>query len=209
MSPRGRSAAQGKRAAILDAALRLFGQYGYKRTSIDDIAVEAEIAKGSVYLSFTSKEEIFRALCEDIVQRIEAEAVRARDSDAPLKDRILAILQSKFGFYFETVRSSPHAAELMDSKNRLSAGLFEKSDRRYQRILRDAIEAASARGEIAPEHHGLSPAAVVELLLAGAYGIEHSATSSAVLNRRMAELVNVILAGVGSGTSQRNSQPPG
>ena len=196
MSPRGRSAAQGKRAAILDAALRLFGQYGYKRTSIDDIAVEAEIAKGSVYLSFTSKEEIFRALCEDIVRRIEAGAVRARDSETALPDRILGILQAKFGFYFETVQKSPHAAELMDSKNRLSAGLFEKSDRRYQRILRGAIEAASAGGEIAPQRHGLSAAAVVELLLAGAYGIQHTATNSAVLQRRMAELVNVVLAGV-------------
>ena len=196
MSPRGRSAAQGKRAAILEAALRLFGQYGYKRTSIDDIAAEADIAKGSVYLVFASKEEIFRALCEDIVRRVEAEAVRARDSDASLPDRILGILQAKFGFYFETVRNSPHAAELMDSKNRLSAGLFEKSDRRYQRILRDAIEAAAARGEIAPQRHGLASAAIVELLLAGAYGIEHSATSSAILQRRMAELVNVVLAGI-------------
>ena len=151
MSPRGRSAAGDKRAAILDAALRLFGRYGYKRTSIDDIAAEADIAKGSVYLSFTSKEEIFRALCEAIVQKIEAEAVRARDSDAPLAERIFAILVAKFGFYFETVRSSPHAAELMDSKNRLSAGVFEKSDRRYQRILREVIDDAAGRGEIAPE----------------------------------------------------------
>ena len=196
MSPRGRSAAQGKRAAILDAALRLFGQYGYKRTSIDDISAEADIAKGSVYLSFTSKEEIFRALCEDIVQRIEAEAVRAHDCDAPLPDRIFAILRAKFGFYFEAVQKSPHAAELMDSKNRLSAGLFEKLDRRYQRILRDAIETAAARGEIAPQSQGLSPAAIVELLLSGAYGIEHSATSSSIMQRRMAELVNVVLAGI-------------
>jgi len=196
MSPRGRSAAQGKRAAILDAALRLFGQYGYKRTSIDDIAAEADIAKGSIYLSFASKEEIFRALCEDIVQRIEAEAVRARDSDAPLPDRIVAILQAKFGFYFATVRSSPHAVELMDSKNQLSAGLFEKLDRRYQRILREALEEASNRGEIAPQRRGLSPAGVVELLLAGAYGIEHSAASSSILQRRMSELVKVILAGI-------------
>jgi AcrR family transcriptional regulator len=196
MSPRGRSAAQGKRAAILAATLRLFGQYGYKRTSIDDIAAEADIAKGSVYLSFASKEEIFRALCEDIVRRIEADAVRARDSDAPLAERILALLQAKFGFYFETVRKSPHAAELMDSKNRLSAGLFEKLDRRYQRILRDAIEEASGRGEIDPQGRGLSPAGVVELLLAGAYGIEHSAASSSIMQRMMSELVNVILAGI-------------
>jgi AcrR family transcriptional regulator len=196
MSPRGRSAAGDKRAAILDAALRLFGRYGYKRTSIEDIAAEADIAKGSVYLSFTSKEEIFRALCEDIVKKIEAEAQRARDSGAPLADRILAILAAKFGFYFETVRSSPHAAELIDSKNRLSAGVFEKSERRYQKILREVIDGAVKRGEIAPQRRNLAAAAVVELLLAGAFGIEHSAPNVTALQRRLAELVNVVLAGV-------------
>lgn len=209
MSPRGRSAVQGKRAAILDAALRLFGRYGYKRTSIDDIAGEADIAKGSVYLSFKSKEEIFRALCEDIMRRVEEEAQRARDSDAPLADRILAILAAKFGFYFEAVRNSPHAAELIDSKNRLSAELFEKGDRRYQRILRDAIDQGAARGEIAPDRHNLTSAAIVELLLAGGYGIEHSATSSASLHRRLADLVNVVLAGLSANRPEKTDQPAG
>lgn len=209
MSPRGRSAAKGKRAAILDAALRLFGRYGYKRTSIDDIAADADIAKGSVYLSFKSKEDIFRELCEDIMRRIETEAQRARDSDGPLADRILAILQAKFGFYFETVRNSPHAAELIDSKNRLSAELFEKGDRRYQRILRDAIEQGAARGEIDPRRQNLTSAAIVDLLLAGGYGIEHSAASTAVLNRRLADLVNVVLAGLRANHAEKTDQPAG
>ncbi len=207
MSPRGRSAAGGKRVAILDAALRLFGRYGYKRTSIDDIAGEADIAKGTVYLSFKSKEEIFRALCEDIVRRIEDEARRAQQSQEALADRILAILEAKFGFYFETVRSSPHAAELIDSKNRLSAGLFEKCDRRYQRILRDVIEDAARRGEIAPDQHDLTPAAVVDLLLAGAHGIEQSASSTSLLHRRLADLVTVVLAGIGVSRGEKTIHP--
>ncbi len=202
MSPRGRSAAGEKRAAILDAALRLFGRYGYKRTSIDDIASEAQIAKGTVYLSFKSKEEIFRALCEDIARRLEDQAQQARDSDAPLADRILAILEAKFTFAFEIVRSSPHAAELMDSKNRLSGGVFERCSRRHQRILREVIEEAAGRGEISPERYGLTSAAVVDLLLAGGHGIEHLATSSPMLRRRLAELVRVVLAGVGGGAAE-------
>src|SRR5262249_14174011 len=201
MSPRGRSATEGKRTAILDAALRLFGRYGYRRTSIDDIANEAEIAKGTVYLSFKSKEEIFRALCESLIARVQDNAERARLLDEPLQARVLAILEAKFGLYFEVVRSSAHAAELMDSKNRLSDDLFEKHERRYQRLLREVIEAAAVRGEIRPESLGLDPGAVTELLLSGAKGIESSVSSAAVFHRRLAELVRVIFAGI-TGTSQ-------
>ena len=207
MSPRGRSAAEGKRAAILDAALRLFGRYAYKRTSIDDIAREAEIAKGTVYLSFKSKEEIFRALCEEIIRRIDAEAERARQSSAPLPDRLLAMLEAKFGFYFETVRSSTHAAELMDSKNRLSTGLFEKAGRRYQKMLREVLEEAAARGAIVPQRVGLGAPETVELLLSGARGIEMSAPTAAAFHRRLAELVRVILAGVGAVAPEDAARP--
>src|SRR5262249_37656789 len=126
MSPRGRSAKEGKRTAILDAALRLFGRYGYRRTSIDDIANEAEIPKGTVYLGFKGRGEIFRAVCEGLSAGVRDKAERARPLDDPLQARVLAILEAKFGLYFEVVGSPAHAAELMDSKNRLSDDLFEK-----------------------------------------------------------------------------------
>jgi AcrR family transcriptional regulator len=44
--------------AILEVAATLFERYGYKKTTIEDIAQEAGIGKGSVYLRFASKEEI-------------------------------------------------------------------------------------------------------------------------------------------------------
>src|SRR6266436_2378651 len=137
-----------KRAAILDAAMKLFSQYGYRRTSIDDIAREAEIAKGTVYLSFKSKEEIFRALCETLIERSESAVKLARETRGPIEERLVAILEAKFGLLFDTVYRSAHAAELMDSKNRLSADLFAQSGRRYMKVLREVIEQATRAGEL-------------------------------------------------------------
>jgi AcrR family transcriptional regulator len=45
---------------ILDAALRVFGQYGYRRTSMDDIAREAGIGKGTIYLSSPARRRCSR-----------------------------------------------------------------------------------------------------------------------------------------------------
>ena len=51
-----------KRDLILDAALRVFGQRGFSQTRLSDVAEDAGIAKGTVYLYFSSKEELFREM---------------------------------------------------------------------------------------------------------------------------------------------------
>ena len=51
-----------KEIRILEAAQALFGRYGLKKTSIEEIAKSAGLGKGTVYLYFRSKEEIFEAV---------------------------------------------------------------------------------------------------------------------------------------------------
>ena len=50
------------RARILGAAFTLFGRYGFKRASMEDIASEAGLSRTALYLQFRNKEEIFREL---------------------------------------------------------------------------------------------------------------------------------------------------
>jgi AcrR family transcriptional regulator len=197
-----------RRAAILDAALKLFSQYGYRRTSIDDIARAAEIAKGTVYLSFKSKEEIFRALCESLIERTESAAKVARASDGPIDERLVAVLEAKFGLLFETVYRSAHAAELMDSKNRLSADLFAQSGRRYMKVLREMIEEATRAGELAPSRMALDADDLAEMLVAAAHGVENNATSRARYHRRLREMVRVIVAGLSVSGGRQNPHLP-
>lgn len=55
---------EASRAAILDAALRLFGEHGYERTSVAAVAREAGVAQGLVLYYFTSKLGLLEAVCE-------------------------------------------------------------------------------------------------------------------------------------------------
>jgi TetR/AcrR family transcriptional regulator, regulator of autoinduction and epiphytic fitness len=196
MNAQRRGAPEAKRAAILEAAMRLFSQYGYRRTSIDDIARAAEIAKGTVYLSFKSKEEIFRALCESLIERMESAVTAARATRGSIDERLVAVLEAKFGFLFETVYKSAHAAELMDSKNRLSADLFAQFYRRYMKVLREVIEEATRAGELAPARMELDADDLSQMLVAAANGIEQNATSLARYHRKLREIVRVLVAGL-------------
>ena len=194
-----------KRTAIIDAARILFGRYGYRRTSIDDLAGAAGIAKGTVYLYFATKEEIFRALSQAAIAHVLREAERAAATAGPVVVRLRRILEAKFGYFFEVVHSSPHARELIDSKNRLSADLFTQADRAYLRILARAIAAATGRGELSLARVGLTPEAAAELVVCGAHGIgevgEGPAPTARVFRRRLDDLVRVLAVGLGARTT--------
>ncbi|MFJ4013453.1 TetR/AcrR family transcriptional regulator [Streptomyces sp. NPDC090026] len=60
---------EARREQILDAAVRVFARQGYAASRIEDIAREAGVAKGSVYLSFGSREELLRAAFDGLADR--------------------------------------------------------------------------------------------------------------------------------------------
>jgi AcrR family transcriptional regulator len=71
----------------LGAALELFGRYGYRRTSIDDIARQAGIAKGTVYLYVENKESLFRTLSQTLLDGVLANARAAATAAATIAAR--------------------------------------------------------------------------------------------------------------------------
>jgi AcrR family transcriptional regulator len=201
MTSREGAASKEKAEAILAAAQRQFGHYGYRRTAIDDIAQEAGIAKGTVYLYFKSKEEIFRALCQKLIDQVLAATEMACHTQAPIAQRLRSILAAKFDYLFElVVHGSAHARELIDAKNQLSIDLFSQADRRYLRLLSATIAAAAGRGELQLDRVGLDPDGVAELLIRSAAGNEQYGTTPptpAVFRKRLDALVRVFVAGLG------------
>jgi AcrR family transcriptional regulator len=204
--PRGDAAS--RRAVILDAALRVFGQYGYRRTSMDDIAREAGIGKGTIYLSFASKEEVFQALSQRLAQRMLTGAEAARHRPGTTADKLAAMHAAWFGTYADTISRSPHAAELLDAKHRLSADLVSDAASQYKRLVRDVLAEAVAVGELDLEPVGLTGDTAAELLIASARGLQSSAASPATYRRYLKTLVRVMVAGLSSRlTSDAVSRP--
>jgi AcrR family transcriptional regulator len=204
--PRGDAGA--RRAAILDAALQVFGQYGFRRTSMDDIAREAEIGKGTVYLSFASKDEVFQALSQHLAERMLAGAQAASRQPGTTADKLAAMHAAWFGTYADTIRRSPHAADLLDAKHRLSAGLVADAASRYKRLVRDALTEAAAAGELDLEPAGLTPDTAAELLIAAARGLQPATSSPAAYRRQLTTLVRVMIAGLGNLSEVGNPGDP-
>jgi AcrR family transcriptional regulator len=193
-------AADGKREAILAAALELFGRYGFRRTSIDDIARQAGVAKGTVYLYVENKEALFRTLARSLFDGVLGNArAAAAERTGSVAARLTAILDAKFGFFHDLLHRSPHASELLDSTSRLCADVLAETDAAYLRALTKAVSDATRRGEFAPRRHGLSAEDVAHLLLAGAHGIDGDPArplSNDEHRRRLDALVRVVVDGL-------------
>ncbi len=72
--------AEGKRGPIFEAALRVFARKGYHGATVDDVASEAKVAKGTIYNYFKSKSDLFTQLYNEVevplwagLERIKAE----------------------------------------------------------------------------------------------------------------------------------------
>lgn len=72
-----------KRECVLVEAAKIFARFGFKKTSIDDIAKEAGVGKGTVYLAAESKEELFYQVLHREVRAWQASCARVIDPRVP------------------------------------------------------------------------------------------------------------------------------
>jgi AcrR family transcriptional regulator len=94
-----RTVSPAKRQRILDSAAQLFAQHHYHEVRMDDIAAEAGVAKGTLYLHFKDKEALYLALILDGIQRL-FEEVQARIADAAdAEGRLRVVVREAVRFY--------------------------------------------------------------------------------------------------------------
>lgn len=85
--------AKDKRQMILDIAARIFSRYGYTKTSLDEIAAEARIAKGTIYYYFPSKEELFITVVSEQAQSFMEEMIRRLSEIKGFENRLRFFMQ--------------------------------------------------------------------------------------------------------------------
>lgn len=86
----------GRRESILDAAMRLFVAQGYDRTTMREIAAEAGVSTGAIYVYFQTKAEMLQSLCAEETALERAALLDAIRSAAPGDDPITVGLGAAF-----------------------------------------------------------------------------------------------------------------
>jgi AcrR family transcriptional regulator len=133
-------AASAKRAAILDAATGVFLRFGFRKTSMDDLARAAGISRQGLYLQFPTKEALFKDAVLNVIAttRTAAQAALAR-TDAGVEDRLLDAFDALHGHAIGKP-GSEHMAELLETATLLVGRVFEDLEQSFvadvARVLR-------------------------------------------------------------------------
>jgi AcrR family transcriptional regulator len=92
------------REAILDATDDFLARYGYKKMTIDDLAQAVGIGKGSVYLHFSSKEEIALSHIDRIIERLKIELKIIAKTELSPEERLSRMLLKRVLHRFDSVQ---------------------------------------------------------------------------------------------------------
>ena len=115
---------EGVKDAILDATDRLLARYGYRKMTVEDIASEAGIGKGTIYLHFSSKEEVVLSHVDRIVERLKEKLHEISRSDNTAAARLREMLLTRVMFRFDSIQH--YTQSLNDLLAALRPGLLAR-----------------------------------------------------------------------------------
>ena len=103
-----------RRSLILAAADRLLRHYGAQKTTVSDVAREAGVGVGSVYLEFPSKEAIVEELSRGRHREVlDAMRSAAADAPRPWSERLPRALDARLDAFYALVDAGTHACDLV------------------------------------------------------------------------------------------------
>ena len=187
---------EGRKREILEAAYAQFARYGFRRTSMEDLARAAGLSRASLYVHFRNKDEIFRTLAEHLHEQAWEGIREALARDGGLEARLREAFVAWARPFQAIAAGSEHAAELYEEGGRLGAELGAALQKRFHRALSGALREADRDGAIDLRRAQLTPASASELLRFAAYGLKRDADTARVFQRRIAQNLRVFVLAV-------------
>ena len=165
------------RDRLLAAAETRFRRFGYKRTTIEDVATEAGTGKGSVYLHFDSKRDVYMAVVERSLDRFidGAERLVARPGTAQDRLRVLVELTAEHYGDDELLHSSLFGeTDLVEGEVARMAA--ERQRQRIRAVLEDVLAVGKSEGTVRAD---IDPAPVAAVLFEIGWAIVRSGLTAA------------------------------
>ena len=179
-----------QREAILVAATTAFLRYGFKKTSMDDVARAAGVSRQGLYLYFETKDLLFRETLQHLVSHMISTARSvAEDGNLSLRDRLLGAFEAVHCSAFHNA-SREDALELLQSSQSAAGALLVQSERDLMGIAAALLTEAGVADRW--EQAGVTVAELSEQLLMSAKGIKASVNTLATYRKRMRTAIRIV-----------------
>ncbi|MFF2910453.1 TetR/AcrR family transcriptional regulator [Paenibacillus sp. NPDC057934] len=142
------SASNVKYTSILDAAYRLFGSAGFYETKMSQVAEQAGIAKGTIYLYFKSKEELFMAVtrrdCEGFLGQLEEKL----DAENSLTGKLATVADHHLFYYYDRKQHTKLFFRAPNNNPELVAYMTQFMEQYMQAVMKVLVEGGATEPEL-------------------------------------------------------------
>lgn len=181
--------------AVLDAALGTFMRYGFRRSTMGDIAKAAGLSRQSLYARFANKDEVYAAGLELFAARTITALQDEWAKGHPLSDAMDAFAQISVIPAFEMLRSNPDATDMIEGAE-TPEGQAAMAKVTAQKIA--ALTALFAPHEAALKSNGLTPAQLADFVETTKQAFLTSSRDRAHLDAQIATLKASVLSLTGA-----------
>jgi AcrR family transcriptional regulator len=191
IEPSAPAAEDARRSALLEAALGVFARFGYRKTSMDEVARAAKISRQGLYLHFANKEDLFGATLRHALQSSLTDARSALKAEgAALDERLRGAFDAWIGRYVG--RFAADASDLREA----AEGLVDTLVTDYEKLFVEAVAAELREGGLAAAYKsaGVTARQMAENLCATARGLKHSCETQEEFRQAFAIAVRITCA---------------
>lgn len=137
-----------RKQLILEAAKKSFSLFGYKASTMDQIAKLANVGKGTIYIFFKSKEEILHEIVSSLIKDMKREAERAIDPNSTFDENMHRILVRILEFRKSHQLTIKLFQEEKELGTRAVADVIRQIEQAIIDYMKGIIQEAIDRGEI-------------------------------------------------------------
>ncbi|WP_372369436.1 TetR/AcrR family transcriptional regulator [Candidatus Uabimicrobium sp. HlEnr_7] len=121
--------------------MEIFFRYGYKKTSLDDIAQSIGVSRQALYKHYKNKTDLFKSA---VAAMLEESLVQSKniseDASINLEDKLLNLFDIWSGQYVNIVKSHPHASEVIDATHSLIGDIVFAKQQQFISIVTDVLK---------------------------------------------------------------------
>jgi TetR/AcrR family transcriptional regulator, regulator of autoinduction and epiphytic fitness len=180
----------GRRRRLLDVALATFLRYGFRKTSMEEVARAAGLSRQGLYLQFANKDALFASVVRHaLATGLEAARDALRDGEASLEARLVGAFDRWIGRFVGALGGD--LADLEEVIAQYGPVIAEHEDEfadAVARTLRGSPVAATQRAA------GISARQLADTLVATARGLKHGCATRETFRERMAIAVRALCA---------------
>ncbi|MBP1994058.1 TetR/AcrR family transcriptional regulator [Paenibacillus eucommiae] len=155
-----------RRKLIVEAASKSFALFGYKATTMDQVAKIANVGKGTIYTFFANKEQLFQEIMNNLIHEMKMVAEEVVDPNLRFFDNLNRVLDKLLDFREEHELAIKLSQEVREINTQMALEGVQQIEKAVVGYIQQQVKKAVDKGEIKPCNPEITAFVMMKLFIA-------------------------------------------